>query len=213
VTVTGASAFRPGSVPPASAATPPAAPTFTPASSSKHCGTCWYYSFWSTYFSASYHEFRGGEAHELGHPEGGAAHEHSGGPQVSDSFEPTGLVGLGSAPSARRGVDESGWTNMGSFDCHAFNACHTDEQAGYCDGSHWACGVGAELQSKFAAAVSAPSEAKLVSLAAVLPARVRSVPERRILQVLDCTGDVIAQVEASTESLNLVAKAMARRAS
>lgn len=100
----------------------------------------------------------------------------------------------------------------GRFDCQAFNSCHGDTQSGQCTDFHWACDVAPNMQAQFKQTISEPSEARLVQLALALPSRVRAVPERGLVQVLGCTGQVMAQVPVSISTIAQLSRQSARKA-
>jgi len=91
------------------------------------------------------------------------------------------------------GIDEGHLFSGGGEilrDCHAFNACHTDWQAGSCTRWHWACESGphALRQVKEAAEVGALSAVSL--LAASQPSLI-DITEDGYALVKDCDGKTL----------------------
>jgi len=90
----------------------------------------------------------------------------------------------------------------GCKDCHAFNACHPNTQGGACDDSHWRCGATSgglmiatnpdEIPGMLQKAIVSGSlkEIKRVMSASNL---IQVNSARRMVQVLDCKGGVVAQ--------------------
>lgn len=105
----------------------------------------------------------------------------------------------GGLTSRFRGIGEEGdiWWTVGPKDCEKANSCHSNEMIGACNNYHVGCGVSEEAQEQFQLAVYAPSVVRTAQLAITVPDRVRAVPERGVLQILDCKGAVLAQVRAS----------------
>lgn len=83
------------------------------------------------------------------------------------------------------------------MDCVAFNACHTNVQDGGCQNWHMACQFGEDALDAFDNLSSvADSRGTLSSLLLRRSSPVRLTSDHSLLQVLDCSGQIVAQVPA-----------------
>jgi hypothetical protein len=97
-----------------------------------------------------------------------------------------------------------GWTQCNGgdwcYDCHAFNACHGNWQELHCFQRHSPCGGALALSTllekarKYAASELSIQEAE----AQAGPVRIRFNPKRGVVQVYDCSGQVVAQYHRHT---------------
>lgn len=78
------------------------------------------------------------------------------------------------------------------YDCHAFNACHTDPQGPFqCGQNHWLCGnTGAMLDAIDKALVAPNAESAILKVANSSPKAVRIVSAGYLL-VKDCNGAIV----------------------
>jgi len=91
------------------------------------------------------------------------------------------------------GGDNGDWLNGGSKDCQAFNACHSNEQAGYCHESHYQCQGMRALEIAFQLALESGSLGALFELAASHPDKVKMIGSRGVAQLLGCGGGLVRQ--------------------
>ena len=118
------------------------------------------------------------------------------------------------------GTPVRGESAGGCKDCHAFNACHQDYpgQSAACDGSHWLCGAteGTELIS------SNPDEIPVMLEKALAAGSLKEISHvigvskliqvnasRKLVQVLNCNGGVVAQYRMPAVMQKLVARSAA----
>lgn len=83
-----------------------------------------------------------------------------------------------------------------NMDCEAFNSCHVNWQAFDCYERHYPCASALrmnEVEAVLAAAASGDGRALRQAMASS-PEAVRLDPDRGVLQVFGCGGDVIAHV-------------------
>ena len=86
--------------------------------------------------------------------------------------------------------------SYGCFDCNYLNSCHQDFQTGTCQGYHASCGI----------EMFAVEDALVRHDLATLAALIKEQPEgfivnedRELLQVLNCSGWVVAQYALTSE--------------
>jgi hypothetical protein len=102
-------------------------------------------------------------------------------------------------------VDEGGECD----DCQAFNSCHTNDQAGKCYEWHWACGLHDAEISDIERVARTENANAIAALLRVHGSKVKLAGGRRAIQVVACTGSVIAQIALTDATLAAVEQAVA----
>jgi len=117
--------------------------------------------------------------------------EDGGVAEVVELFSTAAENGPGDSPFCCE--EEGNYINEGNKDCEEFNACHGGVQNnGYCYSWHNPC-RGAESMVALTEALKARSVDALRVVLAANPALLRYIPERGVVQALDCRGALMLQ--------------------